>query len=288
MAICDHAELMLVSKNQNRTFRVHGARNINKVIIHIAEGNTLVGIKNWFENPEKPIKGKNGVITNTFGTAGAHFAISKEGEIWQLIDTKNEAWGAGSADPDSIHVENCGYGGNTLTGAQIVSNAKLLNWARTTHGVPLALNFSMGPDDMGPPGLKPLGLGLGYHAQYGGHPNCPGIKIICQLSQILKMAKEFAGKLAFADELSGTWQVKMNPWNWVYTFDENGTVVWVDPFNKKTGKGSWWINSGKISIFWLNSSTEETWKLPLSPYTKTTGECTMDKKKYDLQATRNS
>jgi hypothetical protein len=192
MTMCYLAKPMLVTKNKDHTFKVCPSRMINKVIVHIADGGSVAGIKGWFEDFEKKIKGKA-----TFGYAGAHFAIGKGGEIWQLVDTKDEAYGAGSSNPTSIQIENVGFSGNSLTDQQIEANANLLNWANSNHHVPLVFNFSM-PDGMGPPRIVPLGKGLGYHRQYvnpkdpHGHFLCPGIKIIDQLPDGLARAQSIS------------------------------------------------------------------------------------------------
>lgn len=197
MAMYYYATPMLITKNQSHTFKVANARTINKVIVHIAQGGSLEGIKNWFEDEEKVVNG-----VPTFGFAGAHFAISKAGEIWQLIDTKDEAFGAGPSNPTSIHIENVGMPGDSLTGAQLDGTVDLLLWANHVHKVPLELNFSMSSDSMGPPGVAPLDRGLGYHAQYGGHPQCPGIRIIQQLPSVVVRARKIKADREAADMAS--------------------------------------------------------------------------------------
>ncbi|MGI8639055.1 MAG: hypothetical protein ACR2MG_03790 [Pyrinomonadaceae bacterium] len=83
----------------------------------------------------------------------------------------------------------------------------------------------------------------------------------------------------------GSWQVKVEPWTWIYTFDVNGKVTWRDPLNNETGKGTWKISSGVISFSWANSTTTEIWKLPINP-TAQTGNCTMKGKFHALNAVR--
>lgn len=185
MAMYYYATPMLIKKNQSHTFKVTSGRTINKMIIHIAQGNSLAGIKNWFEDEQKII---NGVAT--YGFAGAHFAIGKTGEIWQLIDTKDEAFGAGPSNPTSIHIENVGMPGDALTDSQLEGIVDLLLWANEIHRIPLELNFSMPLNGVGAPGITSLNRGLGYHAQYGGHPQCPGIRIIAQLPGCVARAKK--------------------------------------------------------------------------------------------------
>jgi hypothetical protein len=71
----------------------------------------------------------------------------------------------------------------------------------------------------------------------------------------------------------------------MYTFDANGGVSWLDPFNGKTGKGTWSIRSAEMTLSWTGSATIETWKVPLAPGDKA-GSCKMDGTWYDVNAVR--
>jgi hypothetical protein len=82
----------------------------------------------------------------------------------------------------------------------------------------------------------------------------------------------------------GTWQVKVDRWTWTYTFNADGNVTWRDPFNNENGAGKWEFELGKISFKWLNSTTTESWSLPLKPLK--TGTTTMQGKTYDVNAAR--
>ena len=71
-------------------------------------------------------------------------------------------------------------------------------------------------------------------------------------------------------ELFGKWQVRVDRWLWIYEFDMAHNVRWTDPFNKMTGTGSWKkLNPKSMGIFWKNSKTAETWKLPIDPAAQT-------------------
>jgi hypothetical protein len=70
------------------------------------------------------------------------------------------------------------------------------------------------------------------------------------------------------------WRVTVKPWTWIYTFSDTGTVSWLDPFNKMTGKGTWRIVGDTMTTRWVNSKTWEEWDVPFNPQ-GTDGTCHM-------------
>lgn len=84
----------------------------------------------------------------------------------------------------------------------------------------------------------------------------------------------------------GDWDVRVDSWHWIYSFDANGDVTWKDPYNGMAGKGKWSIQPGAISFVWLGSTTTETWNLPIKPSSQT-GKTTMKGKSYVLTAVRH-
>lgn len=83
----------------------------------------------------------------------------------------------------------------------------------------------------------------------------------------------------------GDWRVVVDQWTWIYSFDANGNVTWRDPYNNQTGKGKWQIGPGAISLSWANSTTIESWSLPIQP-SKQKGSATMKGKTYAVNAVR--
>jgi hypothetical protein len=124
-------------------------------------------------------------------------------------------------------------------------------------------------------------------AAWGGHLQCPGPAIVRQRSLIIRAADGLLHghrfKLNF--DPTGRWQVKVDKWTWTYTFLDNGKVTWVDPFNGMTGTGKWKVVGEVISFTWVNSTTKESWELPLDGKLQR-GKCTMKGKTYDLSAFR--
>ncbi|WP_330174543.1 peptidoglycan-binding protein [Streptomyces sp. NBC_01498] len=154
-----------------------GQASVRGVVIHIMDG-TYGGTDSWFRNPA--------------AQASSHFGTSRAGQLCQWVDTANRAWAQSGGNRTWLSVENEGRGGDSLTDAQLTRCAEVLAWAHKIHGVPLQLT------------TDPNGRGLGYHAMggsaWGGHPSCPGSRVVAQLPEILKRAKKIAGSSSQALE----------------------------------------------------------------------------------------
>jgi hypothetical protein len=96
----------------------------------------------------------------------AHFWIPRNGQPVQHIDTANQAWHGVAHNQYSIGVETEGCGApphaDPLTENQLQLFAELMQWAFSTHGIPLSLSESVSQP------------GLNYHRCQGGPSTaCP-------------------------------------------------------------------------------------------------------------------
>jgi len=64
--------------------------------------------------------------------------------------------------------------------------------------------------------------------------------------------------------LMGRWKVSIKEWIWEYEFLPDGTVKWKDTRSQENGTGRWNMSSSLVNIWWQNSSTRESWQLPLA------------------------
>ena len=64
--------------------------------------------------------------------------------------------------------------------------------------------------------------------------------------------------------LIGKWTVHVKNWLWEYQFFPDGVVTWRDTRSNENGTGRWSMTTSLMNLFWLNSSTKESWQLPLS------------------------
>jgi hypothetical protein len=134
------------------------------LILHIQQG-TEAGTDSWFHNPASQVS--------------AHFGAAKDGTLDQWVDTDDEAWAEIAGNPFWVSVEEEGNSGESLTGPQVASTAKLYAWLCHEYGLPLQSTDN------------PEGTGLGWHGMGGllwGHPNCPGDPIKAQRPDILAQA----------------------------------------------------------------------------------------------------
>lgn len=83
----------------------------------------------------------------------------------------------------------------------------------------------------------------------------------------------------------GTWEVKVANWKWIYEINANGTVAWRDPYSGVDGTGSWKVGSGVITFKWNDSTTTESWNLPIKPAAQT-GKTVVEGKPYVVNAVR--
>lgn len=155
---------------------------LHGVLIHITDG-----------APDKSGKKVLGTIDNLGASFddnnnSTHFAIAKEGEIWQFVDTDKSAKALGGswADKKWISVENFALPGELLTSGQIVNLARLYGWLANTKGIPLRevdVSKSRADFDSG------VERGLGGHSMYKdpARTMCPGPAILAQRALILSM-----------------------------------------------------------------------------------------------------
>jgi hypothetical protein len=198
MATCWLATQNLVTTNISHIYdSVSNGRQYATVIAHISLGPSNASTKNWFETYPKVINGRTLAEKDQF--AGAHFGINKDGKIDQFVDTQYICHGAGAANPHAIHVENAGMAGERLTDDQVEMLGNILAWANQVHSVALQLNYLLAISEsdvnkvpIASPFYAPVNSGLGFHAQYGGHPQCPGSLIVGQLPAALQVARDIA------------------------------------------------------------------------------------------------
>lgn len=135
------------------------------LVVHIAEGSDD-GTIAWQKNPSADVS--------------SHFIVSKEGHIYQMVDTAEDSWCQIEGNDTWLSIENEGFTPNKLTSAQLDANARLLAKAHKEYGVPLQVATSSS------------GKGLGHHSMdpNWGHQSCPGPNIIAQKPEIVSRAQQ--------------------------------------------------------------------------------------------------
>ena len=123
--------------NANREARL----NINRVIIHIADG-YYEGTINWFKTASSNVS--------------AHYVVrSRDGQVAQLVRNEDIAWHAGvwSYNQHSIGIEHEGFDENDAwyTREMLEGSARLTAWCCKRHRIPVDRNHIIGHTEV--PGI---------------------------------------------------------------------------------------------------------------------------------------
>lgn len=134
------------------------------VVMHIQEG-TQTGTNAWVQNPASQVS--------------AHFAVAKNGALYQYVDTDYRAWAEAAGNPYGYSIEHEGYSGDALTAQQIATDAKLIAWLWGQYPtMPRVVTDNPNGDG----GI--IGHGEGG-VPWGNHPQCPGAPILTQRQTVL-------------------------------------------------------------------------------------------------------
>src|SRR5215217_4831903 len=110
----------------NYTDRNRGAKQIDMIIVHVAQG-SYSGTINWFQYGPSNVS--------------AHYVLSREGQVAQCVHNEDIAWHAGNwrYNRMSIGIEHAGYAGdpNTWTDRMYRASAKLSAYLSRRFNIPV-------------------------------------------------------------------------------------------------------------------------------------------------------
>src|SRR5215218_6762204 len=110
----------------NYTDRNRGAKQIDMIIVHVAQG-SYSGTINWFQYGPSNVS--------------AHYVVSREGQVAQCVHNEDIAWHAGNwrYNRMSIGIEHAGYAGdpNTWTDRMYRSSARLSAYLSRRFNIPV-------------------------------------------------------------------------------------------------------------------------------------------------------
>jgi N-acetyl-anhydromuramyl-L-alanine amidase AmpD len=127
---------VLVLRSGNHTASNRTADTITSVVIHATEGH-FVGSVRWLRNPRSH--------------GSAHFVVSRDGRVAQLVSVTDVAWHAGNNywNRHSIGVEHEGFtarGG--FTPAEYHASAQLVGYLAYRYGIPVDRKHIIGHDEV--------------------------------------------------------------------------------------------------------------------------------------------
>ena len=138
----------------SRTPRGH---TITTIVIHATDGGTLGGNVWW--------------LSGGHSHASAHYVISRDGSIVQLVHLSDIAWHAGNWNTNvhSIGVEHVGdtYDPNGFTKEQYASSARLVAWLVRRYDIPVNRRHIIGHSEVPDPNDRSLSGGADHHTDPG-------------------------------------------------------------------------------------------------------------------------
>src|SRR5579872_810377 len=133
---------------------------VDMIIIHDTEGSFATAIS-MFQNPQR--------------LASAHYVVSNTGQMVQMVQEKDIAWGAGNWDYNTraINIEHEGYAWtpNTFTYAEYAASARLSASICSRWGVPMDRNHVIGHNQVPDPNNPALFGGSDHHTDPGPYWN---------------------------------------------------------------------------------------------------------------------
>lgn len=189
------------------------------VVVHIAEG-TYQGTISWQQNPSAEVS--------------SFFINGKNGERAQMVDTADRAWTQASGNTHWRGIEHEGYGGDSLTSAQVESLAQEIAWLWSVDGQAWPLRVLAGdPRQVTSPGNG----GVTWHgaggSEWGGHYDCPGDPIVNQLGLVVARAQQITG--GGGDDMA------------VFQFGMTDGPVPGGLYNGVVGACFWWVPNSDIN-----------------------------------------
>jgi hypothetical protein len=126
------------------------------VVLHVNDAQSL-DLHDFFNNPKNEVS--------------SHWQVTKDGTVFQYIDTENTSWCQGDGNDDYLSIESQGLADESATDRQAAAIAGILAWCKATHGIPLQL-----AEKPGDRGLGWHGMGAAHGHKGWGHAACPGVR----------------------------------------------------------------------------------------------------------------
>lgn len=140
--------------NYSRTARPASA--IRLIVVHVTEG-TFASTVAWFQNPHAHVS--------------AHYVVSRDGAITQMVPTTRTAWHAGNqrVNVHSIGIEHEGFSGvdTTFTDAEYRASAELTAALLRRYLLPVDRRHVIGHNEVPDPSRPGLFGGFAHHTDPG-------------------------------------------------------------------------------------------------------------------------
>jgi hypothetical protein len=179
-------------------------RTIDRIVIHATDGGSLIGNVSW--------------LAGDRSEASAHYVVSRDGQIVQLVPLHDIAWHSGNraVNAHSIGIEHIGETGDPagFTAAEYRASAHLVAWLVRRYRIPVDRRHIIGHDEVPDPFHPGTFGGSDHHSDPGAY---------WRWGYYLKLVR----KLAFPNTL----KVKTT------TIDPGQTLVGIVPWRVRTSGG---------------------------------------------------
>jgi N-acetyl-anhydromuramyl-L-alanine amidase AmpD len=130
--------------------------DIDRIVIHVGEG-SFWGTVNTLRDPHRD--------------ASAHYVVSQEGEVVQLVSPRDVAWHSGNKrmNERSIGIEHEGftYEKGTITPRELDASARFVAYLAARWGIPIDRKHVIGHDEVPDPARRGLLGGIDHHTDPG-------------------------------------------------------------------------------------------------------------------------
>ncbi|HVU76128.1 MAG TPA: N-acetylmuramoyl-L-alanine amidase [Gaiellaceae bacterium] len=213
-------------------------RKITTIVIHATEGGSLVGNVSW--------------LIDDKSEASAHYVVSRDGRIVQLVPLHDVAWHSGNSavNDHSVGIEHVGetYDPAGFSAAEYKSSARLVAWLVRRYDIPIDREHIIGHAEVPDPNHPGELGGSAHHTDPG-----PYWRWGYYLRLVRRYAYPNALKVATTGIEPGADVAGIVPWQATTTgasasrvdFLIDGRVVWSDsrrPFAFAGGRG--WNTTG--------------------------------------------
>jgi N-acetyl-anhydromuramyl-L-alanine amidase AmpD len=134
--------------------------DIRLIVIHVTDG-SFAGAVSWLTNPQSHVS--------------AHYAVSRDGEIAQMVARKDIAWHAGNhvVNAESIGIEHEGVTDDIsgFTDAEYRASARLVAWLARLYDIPIDRQHIIGHSEVPDPTDPTQGGGIDHHTDPGTYWN---------------------------------------------------------------------------------------------------------------------
>jgi N-acetyl-anhydromuramyl-L-alanine amidase AmpD len=134
--------------------------DIHLIVVHVTDG-SFAGAVSWLTNPESHVS--------------SHYAVSREGEVVQMVARKDIAWHSGNhaVNATSIGIEHEGVTDDPagFTDAEYRASARLVAWLARLYGIPIDRQHIIGHSEVPDPTDPTQGGGIDHHTDPGSYWN---------------------------------------------------------------------------------------------------------------------